>query len=54
MPDRKKVVLPIVAAVGLALLLWLVFHNRSSDAEAGPAPAPLSVAVGKGAAPTGA
>jgi hypothetical protein len=38
---KKKVVLPIVAAAGLAALLWLAFHNGSEDAP----PAPAAVAV---------
>lgn len=29
MPNRKKIVLPILAAVALVLLLWLAFHDRS-------------------------
>jgi hypothetical protein len=29
-PDKKKkIVLPILAGVGLVLLLWLAFHDRS-------------------------
>jgi hypothetical protein len=27
--NKKKIVLPIVAAIALVLLLWLAFHDRS-------------------------
>jgi hypothetical protein len=33
MPDKKKIVLPIAAAIGLVLLLWLAFHDRSGPAR---------------------
>jgi len=29
LPNRKKIVLPVLAAVALVLLLWLAFHDRS-------------------------
>ena len=35
MPNKKKIVMPIAAAVAFALVLWLAFHDRSTD----PAPA---------------
>ncbi len=36
---KKKVVLPVVAAIALALLFWLAFRDRSTD----PAPAQAAV-----------
>jgi hypothetical protein len=31
MPYTKKIVMPLAAALGFALVLWLAFHDRSSD-----------------------
>jgi hypothetical protein len=31
MPYTKKIVMPLGAALGFALVLWLAFHDRSSD-----------------------
>ena len=36
MPNKKKIVMPIAAALAFVLVLWLAFHDRSSD------PAPVS------------
>jgi len=33
--QKKKVFLPIAAAVGLVLLLWLAFHDRSATPASG-------------------
>jgi hypothetical protein len=43
MPDKKKIVLPIVAALGLVLLLWLAFHDRSGPP--GPVKSALAAAA---------
>ncbi len=44
MPNsKKKIVMPIAAALAFVLALWLVFHDRSSDPAAVPAlPSPKS------------
>jgi hypothetical protein len=34
--NKKKVFLPIAAAAGLVLLLWLAFHDRSPNPVSGP------------------
>jgi len=34
--NKKKVFLPLAAAAGLVLLLWLAFHDRSSNPATGP------------------
>ena len=39
MPNKKKIVMPVVAALAFALALWLAFHDRS--AELVPAAAPM-------------
>ena len=39
MPNTKKIVMPLAAALAFALALWLAFHDRSSD----PVPASPSV-----------
>ena len=38
MPNsKKKIVMPIAAAVLFVLVLWLAFHDRSSDPAVAPA-----------------
>ena len=31
MPNTKKIVMPLAAALAFALALWLAFHDRSND-----------------------
>jgi hypothetical protein len=38
MPNRKKIVMPLAAALAFALVLWLAFHDRSREPVA-PSPA---------------
>jgi hypothetical protein len=49
MPDKKKIVMPIAAALAFALALWLAFHDRSAGPEPVPPPA-KSALVGPAAA----
>jgi hypothetical protein len=44
-PVKKNLVLPVAAAVALALLLWLAFHDRSSEPAPGLAPVKTSRAA---------
>jgi hypothetical protein len=44
MPDKKKIVMPIAAALAFALALWLAFHDRSTGPEPAPPPAKSALA----------
>jgi hypothetical protein len=47
--NKKKVFLPIAAAAGLVLLLWLAFHDRSPSPASGrtSVSAPVKSALAK-------